>query len=139
MKPMLTASLAAAVLFGAGAAQADPARDAILADLRAQAQAADPAFDGFSAARGEELFRTEFAGGKPETPACTACHDPDPAKSGMTRAGKPIEPMAVAVNPERYTDPKKVAKWFRRNCTSVLGRECTPVEKGDFLTFMMTR
>ena len=38
--------------------------------------------------------------------------------------------------PARFTDPEKVAKWFLRNCTSVLGRECTAIEKGDFLTFM---
>jgi len=44
--------------------------------------------------------------------------------------------MAVSVNPERYQTLKKVEKWFRRNCKSVLGRECTVTEKGDFLTFM---
>ncbi len=58
---------------------------------------------------------------------------------GETRAGKPIEPMAVSVTPDRYRDPKKVAKWFRRNCQSVLGRECTAPEKGDFLTLMISQ
>ena len=52
---------------------------------------------------------------------------------------RPIEPMAVSVTPDRYTDPKKVAKWFRRNCKSVLGRECATLEKGDFLTFMISQ
>jgi hypothetical protein len=47
--------------------------------------------------------------------------------------------MALSKTPDRYTDPKKVAKWFRRNCKSVLGRECTPLEKGDFLAFMMNQ
>lgn len=93
----------------------------------------------FSAERGRLLFETPFASGKAETPACTSCHGTDPAQAGQTRAGKPIEPMAFSVSPERYQDPDKVEKWFRRNCKSVLGRTCTPQEKGDFLTFMMTQ
>lgn len=122
----------------AGTAQAGPREDTI-ASLRAEAQAADPAFAGFDAARGEALFRTEHGTGKPDTPACTSCHDPSPAKAGRTRAGKAIDPMAVSVQPDRFSDPTKVAKWFHRNCNSVLGRECTPLEKGDFLTFMTSQ
>ena len=119
-----------------GLAAEQGGRQAILDQLTTQARAADPGFTGFSAQRGEALFRTEWATGKPDTPACTSCHDPDPAKPGMTRAGKVIPPMAVSARSDRYTDPANVAKWFTRNCTGVLGRECTPVEKGDFLTFM---
>ncbi len=44
--------------------------------------------------------------------------------------------MAVSRSPERFTDPDKVAKWFARNCDTVLGRPCTAREKGDFITFM---
>lgn len=51
--------------------------------------------------------------------------------------GKTIEPVAVSVAPTRYTDPAKVEKWFKRNCTEVLGRECTPQKKGDWLTFVI--
>lgn len=112
-----------------------PQRAALIEGLAAEA-AADPGFAGFSAERGESLFRAEWTTGKPDTPSCVSCHDPDPAKPGSTRAGKPIAPMAVSVQPDRYTDPEKVAKWFGRNCSSVLGRECTATEKGDFLTFM---
>jgi hypothetical protein len=54
-------------------------------------------------------------------------------------AGKSIEPVAVSVSPARYTDPAKVEKWFRRNCTEVLGRECTPLEKGDWLTYVISQ
>ncbi|MFQ5765138.1 MAG: DUF1924 domain-containing protein [Rhodospirillales bacterium] len=120
-------------------ARADPARDAILAGLAAKARAAAPAFAGFSAERGKVLFLTRHGGGKPQTPACATCHTSDPRAMGKTRAGKSIDPMAVSKTPGRFTDPKKVAKWFRRNCKSVLGRECTPVEKGDFITFMQSR
>jgi hypothetical protein len=114
-------------------------RDALLAELAAQAKAADPGFAGFSADRGRSFSLEEFAQGKPDTPACTTCHTASPHKPGKTRAGKPIEPMAVSVTPDRFTDRKKVAKWFRRNCRSVLGRLCTPREKGDYLTFMISQ
>ena len=100
------------------------------------ARAADPAFNAFSATRGEALHRTRFAGGKPDTPACTSCHGDDARQAGKTKTGKLIEPMAASVSPTRYADPAKVEKWFKRNCTEVLGRECTPLEKGDWLAYM---
>ncbi len=89
--------------------------------------------------RGKALFEAKPGSGKPETPSCTTCHGTSPLNAGETRAGKPIEPMAVSKTPERFTDLKKVSKWFRRNCNSVLGRECTPQEKGDFLTYMLSK
>jgi hypothetical protein len=104
-----------------------------------EAKASDPAFGGFSAERGEHLFRAHFPGGKPDTPSCTACHTTDPKKAGQTRAGKDIDPMAVSVNPNRYADQAKAEKWFGRNCRNVLGRECTATEKGDFITFMLSQ
>lgn len=90
----------------------------------------------FTAERGRALFFANHPGGKAETPSCTSCHGRTPKERGVTRAGKPIEPLAPSVTPERFSDPEKVEKWFRRNCKSVLGRVCTTREKGDFLTFM---
>ena len=46
--------------------------------------------------------------------------------------------MAPAANPERFTDAAKSAKWFRRNCNDVLGRECTSAEKADVLAWLVT-
>lgn len=119
-----------------GAAHANPARDAILAKLAAQAKAENPHFSAFSADRGKALFLRKFTTGKPDTPSCSTCHTMDPRAQGKTRAGKTIKPMAVSRTPTRFTDPKKVAKWFRRNCKSVIGRACTATEKGDYITFM---
>jgi Domain of unknown function (DUF1924) len=120
-------------------ALADDRRDAILAGFAAEAKAADPAFPGFSVERGRAFWFAEHSGGKPETTACTACHTKDPKASGQTRAGKDLKPMAVSKAPDRFTDSEKVAKWFLRNCKTVLGRECTPAEKGDIITFLASQ
>jgi mono/diheme cytochrome c family protein len=69
--------------------------------------------------------------------SCASCHGTDITQAGRhIKTGKPIEAMALSVNSRRLTDPKKVEKWFRRNCRWTLGRECTPQEKGDFIRFM---
>ncbi len=114
-------------------------RDDILRSLDSAARAADPAFSGFSTARGQALHTQTFAGGKPDTPACTSCHGATPRSSGRTPAGKAVEPMALSLSPTRYSDAAKVDKWFTRNCRDVLGRECTAREKGDWLSFMFSQ
>lgn len=130
-----TSLLAVLAVTLSSAASAGP-REEQLAKYATAAKAADPAFTGFAAARGKTLHTRAFAGGKPDTPACTSCHGDDPRGAGRTPAGKTINPMAVSASPSRYTDPAKIEKWFKRNCSEVLGRECTPQEKGDWLTFM---
>lgn len=107
-------------------------------DLLAQYAAAAKT-SGFSAARGQTLHTQDFSGGKLDTPSCTTCHGKDTKGAGQTLTGKAIEPLALSLMPKRYTDPAKVEKWFKRNCTEVLGRECTPQEKGDWLTFVMSQ
>ena len=115
---------------------ASPARDAILKSYADQAKADDASFAGFSAARGKEFFLSQHKGESADITSCTSCHGEDARKAGQTRAGKSIDPMAVSFTPERFTDPAKVEKWFGRNCKSVLGRECTAWEKGDFITYL---
>lgn len=68
---------------------------------------------------------------------CSSCHTDDfKAKGRHAKTGEPIDPLAPSVNKERLTDPKFIEKWFKRNCKWVIGRECTPQEKGDFLMFL---
>lgn len=123
---------AAAAALPAVALAGDARRDAILAGYAAKAGVAS-----FSARRGESLFRTRWAGGDARTASCTACHTDDPRQPGRNaKTGRPIKPVAVSVNPGRFTDAAKVEKQFARDCRSVLGRECTPLEKGDYITFM---
>ncbi len=132
--------LAAACLMALSpAAHAAGAQDQVLAALEAQAKSADPGFTGFSAENGKALFMATHAGGKPDTPSCTTCHTADPKAMGKTRAGKPIDPMAVSANPKRFTDLAEVEKWFGRNCNSVLGRDCTPQEQGDVATWLISQ
>jgi hypothetical protein len=121
----------------AGALAAPPAD--LIDRYAAEARAANPAFAGFSAERGETLHRTRYGLGKPDTPACTSCHGEDARAPGQTRTGKAIEPMAVSVVAMRYSDPAKVEKWFKRNCTEVLGRACSALEKGDWLAWMSSQ
>ncbi len=92
-----------------------------------------------SVERGRVLFTSKHTGGKPDTPSCITCHTSNLRGRGETRAGKVIEPMAVSVNPTRFTDSAKVAKWFRRNCKTVLGRECVAREKADVIAFLMSQ
>jgi len=140
MRPRTTTLLAAiALLLLAGGAIAASGRDAILDALLTEAKKENPAFAGFSAARGEAFYHAKHTGGHPQTPSCTTCHTADPRNTGQTRAGKAIEPVAVSQTPTRFTDPEKVAKWFRRNCRSVLGRDCTAAEKGDYLTYLINQ
>jgi mono/diheme cytochrome c family protein len=82
--------------------------------------------------RGAQLFHT-----KGTDWSCASCHTDDPRQAGRHAVtGKPIEPMAPAVNPKRLTDPAKTEKWFRRNCKDVLGRECTASEKADVVAYL---
>lgn len=119
-----------------GTAFANSARDAILATYATAAKQLDPSFTGFSVERGSQLWNSTHTEGNIDTPSCTTCHTKDATAQGMTRALKPIAPMAVSRTPDRFTDPEKVEKWFLRNCKTVLGRECTPTEKGDVISYL---
>lgn len=110
-------------------------RDDILAGYAAAAKAADPVFAGFDAGRGKALYHQQNTASA-DAPSCSTCHTASPLKAGQTRAGKKIDAMAVSVTPDRFTDSAKVEKWFGRNCNTVLGRECTPTEKGDYITYL---
>lgn len=103
------------------------------------AKQAEPGFKGFSVDVGKAFFnfkRTHSV--TKEERGCTVCHTANPAQPGKTKVGKVIEPMAASVNKERFTDPQKVEKWFKRNCAWTLERECTPQEKGNYITYMLS-
>lgn len=89
-----------------------------------------------SAARGAEFFARKF-GVSEKMPSCSTCHTDKPTQPGRHAiTGKDIKPLSPTANAERFTDPAKVEKWFKRNCKEVVGRECTAGEKADFIAFL---
>jgi hypothetical protein len=91
----------------------------------------------FSASAGDALWQRKFPSADGAQRACTGCHTSDlrqPGRHAVT--GKAIDPMAPSVNPKRLSERRQIEKWFKRNCKWTLGRECTPQEKGDLLSFL---
>jgi len=87
----------------------------------------------FAYDNGESLWNSRLY----EQRQCADCHTADLRQPGEhKRTHKPIEAMAPSVTPARYTDQRKVEKWFKRNCKWTLGRECTAQEKGDLLEYL---
>jgi len=123
----LIASLLFAVALAPTAHAATPAQ--LLAQYSAQAgTAAVPA-------RGQQVFTTPHG----KEWSCSSCHGAPPTQAGKhAGTGKPIGALAPAFNPERFTDPAKTEKWFRRNCNDVMGRECSATEMADVLSWLMT-
>jgi hypothetical protein len=123
-----------AILCWASTARAEtPAQ--MLAVYESEAARQVPGFQA-SGQRGGAFFTKQFKVSD-KMPACTACHTENPGKPGShVVTGKTIQPLAPAANAERLTDPAKVEKWFRRNCKEVVGRECAPAEKADFIAYL---
>jgi mono/diheme cytochrome c family protein len=127
-RPTARALLASASLLSALTAGAATPAD-LLAGYTAQAGA--PA----QAARGQAFFNSRH--GKDWT--CASCHGAVPTQAGKhASTGKPITALAPAFNPERFSDPAKVEKWFRRNCNDVADRACTPAEKADVMVWLIS-
>lgn len=122
--------LAAIILAGLGAANAHAATPAqLLSGYTAPSGAAA------SPARGQQFFTSTHG----REWSCASCHGQVPTGPGRhAGTGKPIAALAPAASAQRFTDPAKVEKWFRRNCNDVAGRECTPAEKADVLGWLLT-
>ena len=124
-----------------------------------EARQEEPAFDGFSAERGEKLhhekgiirglgFVTCASCHLPDTRErniaheskilCRACHTindeehPNPTKAKLRK----ILPLLPSANAKRLPDPVTVEDFLRVKCTLVFKRECTAIEKGDVLVWL---
>jgi mono/diheme cytochrome c family protein len=130
---LILAFIAVTGLMSLAAAAQTP--DEALTALKNEAGRSTPTFQGFSATAGERFFKATHA----NELSCSSCHTDNPAASGKhSKTGKLIKALAPAANAERFTDSAKVEKWFKRNCNDVLGRACTPQEKGDVITYLLT-
>ena len=123
---ILPLAVAAILLTAVLPASASSISDALLQEY--QMSAAEP----FSANAGKTLW-TQDVNGR----SCTSCHSASVKTKGKhERTGKVIQPMSPSVNPERFSDRKKIEKWFLRNCKWTFGRECTAQEKGNILLWL---
>jgi hypothetical protein len=124
----------ALALFAAMSAAAGAQAPATIAEgCETEARRTSPRFAGPSAPWGGELFHVIHGRW-----SRASCHTADPRNPGRhARTGKTIAPLAPTVNAERFSGLATVKKWFRRNCSDVLRRECTAQEKGGVLTYLL--
>jgi len=142
-RSMVVVLSAVAFLFAVNFAEAgvEPNKEmaALIDSYLNAARRSEPGFKGFSADAGKAFFNSKrIHSVTKEERGCIVCHTADPTQQGKTTVGKVIEPMAASVNKERFTDPQKVEKWFKRNCNWTLERECTPQEKGNYIMYMLS-
>lgn len=131
MKNIHALTIFASLAFASAGALASPATDAEFAQFKKEGASS------FSSEHGKQNFTREVTT-EGEKRSCTRCHDADLTKPGKhNKTKKVIEPMAPSVNDKRFTDQKKIEKWFKRNCEWTFGRECTAQEKGDLLKYLM--
>ena len=153
--------IGAAGLVLIGVADAGETPEQMLERYAEQAKAADPAFGGFSPERGHAFYLQKHALMGVGAVSCASCHRKDPRE--QIRAHRVeilcrachvindeehptpeeaklryIEPFAPHAHPERFTNSDRVEQFFKRNCTMVLKRECTPIEKGDLIAWLLT-
>jgi cytochrome c553 len=108
----------------------------LLEGYAAAAKAQQPSFAGFSAQRGQAFYNQEHHNADGKATSCATCHNANPTQPGRNRNNKVLQPMAPSANPARLQDAATVEKWFTRNCQDVLQRACTPLEKGDFISYL---
>lgn len=111
----------------------------------AAAKAADPNYAGLSAEDGKTFFNREVIQFKGDTKnpgkaiACASCHTANPADSGKhIVTGKSIKPLSPVVNAKRFNSVKNVEDKFTKHCNEVVGSDCTPQEKGNYIAYLLT-
>ncbi|MDP3183491.1 MAG: DUF1924 domain-containing protein [Desulfobaccales bacterium] len=111
----------------------------------AAAKAADANYAGLSAEEGKTFFNREVIQFKGDTKnpgkaiACASCHTANPADTGKhIVTGKSIKPLSPAVNAKRFSSVKNVEKKFTEHCNEVVGSDCTPQEKGNYISYLLT-
>ncbi|PKO46498.1 MAG: hypothetical protein CVU29_05435 [Betaproteobacteria bacterium HGW-Betaproteobacteria-22] len=111
----------------------------------ATAKAVDPSYVGLSAEEGKTFFNREVIQFKGDVNnpgkaiACASCHTSNPADPGKhIVTGKAIKPLSPVVNSKRFSSVKDVEKKFTKHCNEVVGSDCTPQEKGNYIAYLLT-
>ena len=92
----------------------------------------------FSAAAGREFYLWRRSYG-PLDVSCSSCHTDNPASEGKhNETNKPIRPLAPSANPDRFTNADKADQAIAKHCKDMYRKDCSPQQKGDFLTFLIS-
>lgn len=114
--------------------------DDYLASLKQEVLKTNSDFKAFDVKKGEEIFKSKHIGKKGKEISCESCHTTNLASSGENIfTGKVIEPLSPKTNPKRLTDVAEIEKWLKRNFNDVYNREGTAMEKGDVITYIMSK
>lgn len=98
----------------------------------------NPDFKGFLPDMGRNFYKREFTL-KGKQVSCSSCHTDNPANPGKhIVTGKPIKPLSPVVEKSRFSDLEKVEKNFTDHCNEILGRDCTAMEKGNYIAYLLT-
>ena len=156
---MITRILSALFLLFSCAASMAESPDALLRTYAEQARSADAGFSGFSAERGSAFYYATHPQPDDTEYSCASCHHQDPRKEQFAHHDKipcrachfpsqrytqghtirrQLLPLAPVANDARFRDAARSDMWFAKNCEFVLGRDCTPLEKGDLITWLLT-
>ena len=131
-----------AVLFGLAAvsAQADVANaEKIAQKYTTIARIVNPEYAGPSAIAGKMFFNRKIKGAHDKETACASCHTRNPANAGKhIITGKAIRPLSPAVNDKRFNDIENVEDKFTEHCNDIIGSDCTPEEKANFIGYLLT-
>jgi len=131
-----------ATLFGlvAVSAQADVANaEKIAQKYTTIARIMNPDYAGPSAIAGKMFFNRKIKGAHGKETACASCHTPNPANAGKhIITGKTIRPLSPAVNDKRFNDIENVEDKFTEHCNDIIGSDCTPEEKANFVGYLLT-
>jgi hypothetical protein len=133
MKPLIISLLVLNFSF------ADTAND-YLNSLKNEIKKENPSFKDFDINEGEKIFTSKHIGKKGKEISCTTCHSDNLQKSGENVfTGKIIEPLSQKVNKNRFTDIATIEKWLKRNFNDVYNREGSLVEKGNVMTYILSK
>jgi len=111
-----------------------------LNSLKQEVQKTEPSFTNFDVKRGEEIFTSKHIGKKGKEISCTSCHGINLSQDGKNFfTGKIISPLSPKANPKRLTKLKNIKKWLKRNFKDVYNRVGTAKEKGDVITYILTK
>ena len=133
MKAFFIAALVATLSFSATV-------DDFLESLKQEVLKKDSSFKGFDYKRGEEIFLSKHIGKKGELISCASCHGTNLHEENQNYfTGKQIDALSPKANPKRFTDKADIEKWLKRNFNDVYNREGTALEKGDVVTYILSK